>query len=145
MERRANPVRRSNRHNTAPPMNVPDTKAKIAATTSLEELEAMREGETRKTILDALEQRILELTDGGDTDDEDDEGETQAAPPVVKGKGNNATAQAAARGTRYTVKHPKATGKLGFDGNLYTRTQVSKDQALMEKMYAAGCRAIVKA
>lgn len=124
--------------------NVKETQALIASTTSVEELEAMREGEQRKTVLDAITARIAELSDTGDAgDDDDNDAEQDNAPPLVKAKGDKAAAPA--KQPTLQVKHPKASGKLGFKGTLYSRAEVQRNPALMREMYDAGCKAIIKA
>ena len=141
-------------------MNVKDTLSKLASINDVAELNALQKDEQRKTVLDAIANRILELTqgeeagdeedpdtdvEGGDTDgaegDEDETPAPAAAPPVVKGKGGTATAP---RKPVLQVLHPKASGKLGFEGRLYSRAQVARDPDLMERMHAAGCKAIKK-
>lgn len=169
-------------------MTVRELQAKIAATTSVEELEALRTNEQRVTVLNAIDQRLRELSPEGADDEEgagaespepsgDDEGEeavgtdtespepaiddaaaeedaaTEQEPdielgfeepeelaPVVAGRGKNTEPVHAG----YQVKAPKATGKLGFEGNLYDRTYVANNPALMKRMYDAGCKAIIK-
>lgn len=65
-------------------------------------------------------------------------GENKA--PVIQGKGNQPAPKA-----KYVVLAPHASGKVGYNGHLYTRAEIAARPDLQEALYNLGCRAVRKA